>query len=100
MKWNLYSEVPLCLSKRQVASWVVKQSIYAATFQGFSKADEIGMQANPERGTLQQTSLGLEDESNVSASRFLLPTVYPWGGTQLLINLNSNGATLEVFLMD
>ena len=40
----------------------------------FSKADKIGMQTYPEKGTLQQTSLGLEEESKMmSASRFLLP---------------------------
>ena len=45
-------------------------------FRMFSKVDEIGMQMNPERGTLQQTSQGLEEVSKMSASRFLLPTVY------------------------
>ena len=39
----------LSCSRCQVASWVVKQSTYA-TFRRFSKADEIGMQTNPERG--------------------------------------------------
>ena len=55
----------------------MKQSTYVMTFHRFSKADEIGMQMNPERGTLQQTSKGLEEESKMSASRFLLPIVYP-----------------------
>ena len=37
------------------------------------------MQTNPDRGTLQQTSEGPEAVSKMSASRFMLPTVYPVG---------------------
>ena len=75
----------------------------------FSKADEIAIRTNPERGTLQQTSWGLEEVSLMSASRFLLPTVYPEGGTQKLTsyfsicghwNLFISGQLLERFLGD
>ena len=52
----------LSYSGCQVASWVVKQSTYA-TFRRFSQADEIWMQTNPERGTLQQTRRGVQDVS-------------------------------------
>ena len=51
----------------------MKQSTYVTTFLRFFKADEIEKQTNRERGTLQQASYGLKEESKMSASRFLLP---------------------------
>ena len=56
-----------------------RETVYVCyqTLRRFSKADEMGMQTNPERGTIQQASYVLEEESKMSASRFLLPIVYP-----------------------
>ena len=39
-------------SRCHLASWPVKQSTYVTTFRRFAKVDEIGIQTNPEKGSL------------------------------------------------
>ena len=54
--------------------------IHITTFRRFSKADEIGMQTNPERGTLQQTSWGLRRRIQDVSLQISVPNCVPLRG--------------------